>query len=224
MLKRNEYGFKSLVISVYQVLSYLDSVNETTVKLNGHQRDEKKLFDPKCFREAWMNACLYTRWELMVPPAVYIYSDRLEVVSTGGLPTDLTEEEFFRGISRPVNIKLQSILGQLGFVEQTGHGVPLIVGIYGRQAFEISENHIIVTIPFQKEIQSEKIAGRDSGLNEAQSRICAILKENPDITIKDMVRISGYSDGYIRKILGFLKSNNYIKRVGANKKGYWQIL
>jgi len=39
-----------------------------------------------------------------------------------------------------------------------------------------------------------------------------------------MVRISGYSDGYIRKILGFLKSNNYIKRVGANKKGYWQIL
>ncbi|MEE8807205.1 MAG: RNA-binding domain-containing protein [Lactimicrobium sp.] len=226
VIGRNEYGFKSLVIAMDQVLSYLESINETSVVMNDHQRKEKKLFDQRCVREAWINACLYTRWELLVPPAVYVYSDRLEIISTGGLPADLSQEEFYRGISRPVNIKLQSILGQLGFVEQTGHGVPLIVSVYGKQAFDITENHILVTIPFDKKVQKRPVFtySIENSLNRAQSQICGMIKEEPDITIHRMVEKSGYSDGYVRKILAVLEKNRYVERVGAKKNGYWKLL
>lgn len=33
-------------------------------------------------------------------------------------------------------------------IEQTGHGVPLIVSKYGRGVFEIIDNFITVTIPY----------------------------------------------------------------------------
>lgn len=123
VIRRNEYGFKCLTVAMDQVLSYMEAINDTRVSLGAHQRKEEQLFDFAAFKEAWQNACLHTKWQKRNPPAVYIFSDRIEIISTGGLPGDLTKEEFFRGISKPVNIRLQKIFGQLGYVEQTGHGM-----------------------------------------------------------------------------------------------------
>jgi predicted HTH transcriptional regulator len=43
------------------------------------------------------------------------------------------------------------------------------------------------------------------------------------ITIKELVTASGYSDGYIRKILASLKEKKIIERQGGNKTGKWVI-
>ncbi len=220
--KRNEYGFKCLALSMDQVLSYMEAINDTKVVLKSHQREETKLFDFAAFKEAWQNACLHTKWSQLNPPAVYIFSDRIEIISTGGLADGLTKEEFFKGISRPVNAKLQKIFGQLGYVEQTGHGIPLIISKYGMQAFDITDNFVNVVIPFNREF-AEQPAERSKPMNEAQSKIYGYLKEHPKATIKVLVAECGISDGYVRKILTFLKENEYIKREGSNKYGNWQI-
>ena len=224
IIKRNEYGYKCLLIAMDQVLSYMESINDTSVEIKSHGRDEEKLFDMLCFREAWINACLHTKWERMNPPAVYIYQDRIEIISTGGLPEDLSKDEFFRGISRPVNIRLQKIFGQLGYVEQTGHGIPLIVSNYGKQAFDIMPNYVNVTIPIRSPVLSAyKNASTLTSLNGSQMRVFNLVKDHPEYTIKDLVRESSLSDGYVRKILTELKSREYIQRVGAKKTGYWKI-
>ena len=225
IIKRNEYGFKCLLTAMDQVLTYVDSLNETSVYLGNHAREEEQLFDMASFREAWINACLHTRWEKKNPPAVYIFSDRLEIVSTGGLPVDLTKGEFYRGISKPVNQKLQKIFGQLGYVEHTGHGIPLIVSNYGMQAFEITPNFITVVIPFRRSAEPpEVLSEKPLKLNDSQKLVFDILSKHPDSTIKDMVRETGLSDGYVRKILSGFKENGYLTRVGSNKTGYWKIM
>ena len=61
---------------------------------------------------------------------------------------DFSKEDFYSGISRPVNIGLQKIMGQLGLIEQTGHGNPKIVSVYGPDVFEITDNNITVRIQF----------------------------------------------------------------------------
>ena len=225
IIRRNEYGFKCLLSSMDQVLSYIESINETAVVIGSHQRSEKQLFDMSAFREAWINACLHTKWDKKNPPAVYIYTDRIEIISTGGLPSDLTNDEFYRGISKPVNLKLQKIFGQLGYVEQTGHGVPLIINRYGKQAFDITTNFIIVTLPFSRELDyHEDKKCTNISMNEAQLRIFNLLKETASFTIRDLVRESGYSDGYVRKIIDQLKKAGCIKRIGSNKSGYWETM
>ena len=152
VVRRNEYGFKCLAVALDQVLNYMEAINDTKVKLGTHQREEETLFDFAVFKEAWQNALLHTKWQRKNPPAVYIFSDRIEIISTGGLAQGLSKEEFFRGISHPVNAKLQKIFGQLGYVEQTGHGIPFIISRYGMQAFEVMDNFLNVTIPFNNAV------------------------------------------------------------------------
>lgn len=226
LIKRNEYGGTTLVTAIDKVLDYMESINETKVTMGNHRRTEEKLFDMPSFKEAWQNACIHTKWDKGNPPAVYIFSDRIEIISTGGLPVDLNKEEFYKGISKPVNSKLQKIFGQLGYVEQTGHGVPIIINNYGKQAFDIMDNYINVTIPFNYEKNS--IIGIDVdneiSINEAEQRVINYISKNSDITIRELVDISGYSDGYIRKMLKALKEKNVIERRGGNKAGKWIVI
>jgi predicted HTH transcriptional regulator len=229
IINRNEYGFKCLIIAMDQVLSYVESLNINRVKLGSHDRQEQKLFDFPCFKEAWQNACLHTRWSKQNPPAVYIYSDRIEIISTGGLPYDLTIDEFYKGISRPINVKLQKIFGQLGYVEQTGHGVPLIISKYGIQAFDFMDNYLNVTIPFNNII----IKGKEKeenyninvlGLSPKQIIVYKYIASHPETTIDELTIECQISNSYVRKIISQLKNKSFIKRVGSNKNGYWEII
>jgi predicted HTH transcriptional regulator len=222
VIKRTEYGYKCLIVAMDQVLNYVESLNETKVKIGTHRREEETLFDMLCFREAWINACMHTKWERKNPPAVYVFLNRIEIISTGGLPDDLTKEEFYRGISRPINVKLQKIFGQLGYVEQTGHGVPLIIGNYGKQAFDVMDNYVNVVIPFKEDIRDNKNMEAELTLSEGQRKIYTLIQNNPEYTIKDLVRESSFSDSYVRKIIAYLKEQKYIQRVGSNKTGYWR--
>ena len=226
LIKRNEYGGTCLVTAMDRVLDYMESVNETMVTMGNHRRIEERLFDMASFKEAWQNACIHTKWIKGNPPAVYVFSDRIEIISTGGLPVDLNKEEFFKGISKPVNSKLQKIFGQLGYVEQTGHGVPLIISNYGKQAFDITENSVNVTIPFNYEKNDNSVTEPDNkiSINDAERRVIDYISHNSGITIKEMVAASGYSDGYIRKILAALKRKKVIERRGGNKTGKWAVL
>ena len=224
MLKRTEYGGKCLLISVNNVLEYMESINETKVKVGGIKRIEEKYFDFSSFKEAWLNACIHTKWSEEIPPVVYIYDDRIEIVSNGGLPSALTREDFFAGVSKPINKKLIKIFGDLDYIDQTGHGIPLIVKKYGKKAFYISEHTIIVTIPLNKELL-ENVENKNvyNDLNESEIKVLSILKNNYNCKISDLARLTDYSESYINKILRYLKEKNYIKRIGANKNGYWSI-
>ncbi len=225
MLKRTEYGGKCLLLSVNNVLEYMESINETKVKVGGIQRIEEKYFDFASFKEAWLNACVHTRWSENIPPAVYIYDNRIEIISNGGLPSALSKEDFFAGISKPINKKLLKIFGDLDYIDQTGHGIPLIVKNYGKEAFYISEHTVIVTIPLNKELLEKTLdAQENTELNEAEIRVLSLIKNNNKLKMVDFVKMTNYSESYINKILRSLKDKEYIKRLGANKNGSWRIL
>lgn len=221
LIKRNEYGYKCLLLALQQVLDYVESLNETFVNMDGAVRKETKLFDFSCFREAWLNACLHNKWSRLTPPAVYMYSDRIEIISTGGLPVDFSKEDFFKGRSKPVNIELQKIMGQLNLIEQTGHGVPLIVSKYGKEAFEITDNFIIVTIPYS--VANNKY-NDDYQLSNSEQKVLNILKDNKNTTISDLCKVLDIKQTTINKAIKSLKEKGILKRCGSNKTGSWIII
>lgn len=223
MISRNEYGYKCLILALESALEYVLSFNETRVELSGSAvRKEIHLFDENSLREAWSNACLHTRWDKMVPPAIYIFSDRIEIVSTGGLPIDYSVDDFYNGISNPINKQLQKIMGQLGIVEQTGHGVLEIIKHYGKGAFDISDNHIVVRLNFPFELLHQ---GNDfSSLTQSQQKVLRAIITKPSITTNELVKVVGLATSRIATILKELKELKRIKRVGSNKTGYWEIL
>lgn len=218
LIKRNEYGYKCLLLSARQVLEYMEALNETTVDLSGAQRKETQLFDMQCFREAWYNACLHNRWSRQTPPAVYVFEDRIEIISVGGLPEGLSLEEFYQGKSKPVNLELQQIMVQLDYVEQTGHGVPLIISKYGREAFDITENFITVTLPLNR-----RSAQQAQPIEEMDRMLLDLLRQNPKMTLKELEAQLGRTISTISNHLKMLKEKGLLLREGNNRNGSWIV-
>ena len=221
MISRNEYGYKCLLVAMRQAFDYVSALDEVRVNLHGGMtRTETHLFDLDCLDEAWTNACLHNRWIKNVPPAIYIFSDRIEVLSTGGLPVDFTKEEFFAGISRPINVSLQKIMGQLGLVEQTGHGVPKIVSVYGKDAFELADNHITVKIPFAFEPSMAQSSYDD--LPKSHAAVLKIIRNNPRFKTSEIAEAAELSQARIGQIISDLKEMGKLKRVGGKRGGIWE--
>uniref|UniRef100_UPI0025986E2F ATP-binding protein n=1 Tax=uncultured Varibaculum sp. TaxID=413896 RepID=UPI0025986E2F len=196
------------------------------------ERRDVPLFDDDAFREAIINAFLHNRWVDGDEPMVSVYSDRIEILSRGSLPSAQTLEGFFLGESIPVNRKLSEIFLQLHISEKTGRGVPRIVERYGREAFEFRENSIVVRIPFNWiNVMGDKAGDNvgdkpSSGLNPnpTQRRILEEIRNNPNIT-KEQIKVKiDKSKTTVDEGIRYLRENNFIRRVGSNKSGYWQVL
>lgn len=229
---RNEYGYKCLIIAMKQAYDYcVDVINSTKTIFKNGVREDIRLFDIDAFRESWYNACLHNNWIDGTPPAIYIFDDHLEIVSTGGIPEGHSRQDFFSGISRPVNEDLARIFIQLGLIEQTGHGVLLIVEKYGKEIFEFLDNFIRVKIPFAYNIGEDiqnvsQNVGVNVGvkLNKTQQEIYNLISSNPHITYLFLANEIKKSEETIRRNIKFLVKNKLIERVGSDKSGYWKII
>jgi ATP-dependent DNA helicase RecG len=159
MYSVKEYGNKCLLISLSEILSYFDAINipQADERNRKVERKEVPLFDSDALREAVVNAVLHNLWTDENAPMVTVFSDRIEILSHGGIPFGQTKLGFLSGESVPVNKELSEIFLQLHISEKTGRGVPRIVKAFGENAFEFNENSINVTIKFRK-IQSSEFA------------------------------------------------------------------
>ena len=224
--QRMDFGKKCLILAMQQAMDYMESINEKNVDLREARRKDTPLFDFRAFREAWINACLHNSWNDLTPPAIYIFTDRIEIVSYGGLPFGLSEEAFFEGDSHPVNKALQTIFTQLDYAEQTGPRVPTIVDIYGKQAFNISANFITCTIPYAFEpewvLSLKKEAEPRPSLNQTQLKVLRCLKANPKATASDVAREIGMSLSTAKKAIWKLVEQGAIARKGSKRDGYWE--
>lgn len=147
---RNEYGYKCLIVAMKNAYSFCaDLLNMRKTLFNkGWRGEDVPLFDKDAFREAWCNATLHNDWIGGNTPAIYIFDDRLEIISTGGLPLNMRKDEFFAGVHKPVNEPLEKVFKKLALVHAKGNGVKTIIGKYGEEAFSFSPSFLNVTIPF----------------------------------------------------------------------------
>lgn len=108
------------------------------------------------FREAIANALIHRVWDVESQIRVMMFEDRIEIISPGGLPAGITEEEYLSGkIYVLRNRNLANVFYRLGFVEIFGTGITRIKQVYeaGLQKpdFEVSENTIKIILPVLEE-------------------------------------------------------------------------
>ena len=196
-------------------------ISNTTVR----PRIDTYLFDYDSVNEAIVNAIVHNDWSI-AEPQVSFFNDRIEILSHGGLPHTLSLGDFYRGISKPRNIRLMKIFSDLDIVDHTGHGVPIIIEKYGRDAFEISDNHIIVTIPFDSEVMKSINVGINVGinLNAMERKIIELILNDPTLTAEKLSIEINKTKRTAERYLKSLQEKGYIERSGSNKNGYWKVL
>ena len=224
---RTDFGGQSLIASARAILEHVSSYMLTEVDLSGGERTERNLFDFDAFREAWINACVHNSWSALVPPSVLVFFDRMEIVSYGRIPFPLAMDDFYNGDSRPVNRSLFELFTLVGLTEQSGHGVPTIVRSYGREAFHITDNGMVVTIPFSFEpdfARARKAVEDVSDLDEDSRKVLRYLDSNPDAKLSDVAEETGIGLSSVKKIVSSLKSEGRLRNDGTNRNSRWVVL
>jgi len=224
-----EFGNTCIMYSMDKILEYGDAINiiQADERNRISERKDVPLFNYEAFHEAILNAFIHNKWLTLNAPQISIFTDRIEILSHGGLAIDQDESGFYSGSSLPVNEVLASIFLQLRISERSGRGVPKIVSIYGRDSIKIEKNRITVTIPFNKinvnsfEIVSDKVYHKVT--NKTEDIIIAIIRDNPNITVNQLMIKTSLSEPGVKKNLKQLKEKGIIERVGSKKTGYWKI-
>ena len=126
--------------------------------IQGADRKKMEKISEAAFREAIANALIHRVWDVDSQIRVSMFDDRIEIVSPGGLPSGITEEEYLAGkLSVLRNRNLANVFYRLGFVEIFGTGITRIKQLYAealiKPDFEVSENAIKIMLPiFEKKV------------------------------------------------------------------------
>ena len=205
--------------------AFFETINVTNVNLKGAKREEFPLFDYPSFREAWINACLHNDWNNAIPPSIYLFDDRLEIISYGGLPFALSREGFYNGTSIPVNKSLLTIFMAAGYAEQSGHGIPTIVEKYGRDVFSFDDGMVKVCFPLafeRPEVTARKGALlQKKGLTENQRIVYDALVDDGRLSLQEVADRTGLSLGGVKKICAKLQEYGILERRGSKRDGIW---
>jgi predicted HTH transcriptional regulator len=186
-------------------------------------RIDTYLYDYDSVNEAIVNAIVHNDWSI-TEPQISFYNDRIEILSHGGLPYGLSEEQFYMGFSKPRNLQLMKIFSQLDIVEHTGHGVPIIIDRYGKEAFDINDNYIIVTIPFNKEVLETQNISVNVTVNDIEKIILEELLKNPTLNASELSLIIDRSKRTAERYLSSLKERGYILQEGTGNNARWKVI
>ena len=124
--------------------------------IQGAERKNIEKIPEAAFREAIANALIHRAWDVESQIRILMFDDRIEIISPGGLPAGITEEEYLSGkLSVLRNRNLANVFYRLGFVEIFGTGITRIKQLYmeglRKPDFEVSENTIKIVLPVLEE-------------------------------------------------------------------------
>ena len=200
------------------------------------ERQEKWEYPPNAIREALANAIAHRDYWSTGKVQVRIFDDRIEFWNPGRLPEGWTAETLTKKHdSLPPNPLIAKQFFWYKYVEEVGSGTNKIIQ-WCREwglpdpVFEYTGTSIVVT--FKKSARAMSDSGGlveglverlVEGLAENQKKILNLMKGNPHISKEELARKVGISTTAIDKNITQLKKKGFLRRVGPDKGGYWEV-
>jgi len=190
-------------------------------------------WDGLAIREAVVNAVVHNNYVYGTPPKIELFSDHMEITSVGTIPEGLSKEDFFNGVSMPRNKELMRVFRDVEMVEALGSGMIRIMRSYGRDNFEFGDNYIRFRASYNVlDNVTVNITEKELQLTERQVEVLKLLTVTAERNVLENVLENSASLGArlmvsertIRRDLSKLQELGYIRHVGPDKGGRWQVL
>ncbi len=235
LIENHEYGYCCIITATHRILERLVSENTVYAKIEYKGRKEVEMIDSKALKEAVINAIVHSDYTYNTSPIIELYSDRIEITSGGGLPQELSQEEFLEGVTAPRNKELIRVFKDVDLIENIGSGVLRILDAYDKSCFIFMEHFLRVSFkykenPFeydQETTQETTLKTTQENytiLNETQQNIINLIKNQPSITQKEIAKELNITRDGVKYNMNVLKELGIVVREGSTKKGSWKIL
>ena len=174
-----------------EVVSWILSKINVEYIIKHVKREERPELPEEAIREAVVNALAHRDYRSTANVQVYIFKDRLEIVSPGGLPAGMTEADL--GIkSVPRNPLLFGILHRMEAVEKIGSGIRRIRDLcqehgVAEPMIEVADSWVTTTFKRPVEQIGTKLA-------PSRHQVAIIRNCLSEKTISDLMKVLGRSD------------------------------
>ena len=205
-------------------------------KLEGIYRKDIYELPPDSIRELIINAVMNCSFLQSSHIQVAIYDDRLEITSPGGLMSGVTLDKMKEGYSKIRNRALAHAFSYMNLIEAWGSGIPKLMEAmreYGLREPEFCDMEIGFRINLYRntgkiETTQDTTQGTTQGisnvdrckLTNADKEILNLIKEQSDITQKEIAAKLGWKVDRVKYYLNKMKRQDIVQRIGTSQKGY----
>ena len=120
----------SLFDQLTDAFKTIDFYNSTKATFHDLLRTDERDYPEDAIREALLNAVVHREYAFSGSTIINLYSDRLEIISLGGLVSGMSLEAAMLGASQPRNEKLASLFYRMKLIEAYGTGISKIISCY----------------------------------------------------------------------------------------------
>ncbi len=191
------------------------------------------------FEELLVNALVHRDYLVSAPIRLFLFDNRIEIISPGHLPNNLTVEKIRTGNSNIRNPILVSYMAK-GLLPYHGLGSGIKRALEQWPNIDFVDDHdgclFTATIHRKPEDeldladsktltgqilgQTRSFSGQPDPINDL---LCAITAD-PYADYQTFARNLGVSEATIKRNIQKLKQQKRIQRIGSKKTGHWEIL
>lgn len=203
---------------------------------NNGKRENIPEYPMKALREAVANALIHRDYSISRESAyiyVQIYDDRIEIINSGDLYGNNRLENLGTDMMLEArNKNIVKLLEEKGDIIENRHtGIATMRDEMEKMGLPEPEFQSLRG-DFKVIFRKEKVKNNEHNKNqeftekftESEQKILKVLIENPYITQIQLSELIGISKRSINKNIKNLKDKEKIRRVGSDRKGYWEIL
>lgn len=212
----------SLLKQLDDAYAYLDMRNQNAATFKGLHRTDHRDYPETAIREALLNAIVHRDYSVLASTLLSVYSDRIELLSVGGLAGGVSYDDIMLGVSYCRNKKLANIFYRMGLIEAYGTGINKIMSSYEASR---RKPEIIITSGAFKFI----LPNRGTPVNtvkedvasyvdaERENIVCSILSDRLPHARSEIEKALGTSTSTTRRILQKLIDEGKISSTGTTK-------
>lgn len=204
----------SLFAQLTDAYKTIDFYNGTKATFHDLLREDERDYPEDAVREALLNAVVHRDYSFSGSTIINLYSDRLEIISLGGLVSGLSLEAAMLGASQPRNEKLASLFYRMKLIEAYGTGISKIISCYKglpvQPKFENVEGAFRVILPnthaYELGVEDEKYLP-----------ILRLFEKQKEITRNDVEAALGIGTTHAINMLKEMLEKELINKVGNGR-------
>lgn len=211
----------SLFTQLADVYKLIDFYNGTKASFHDLIRTDERDYPEDAIREALLNAIVHRDYSFSGSTLINIYSDRLEIISLGGLVSGLSLEAAMMGASQSRNERLAALFYRLKLIEAYGTGISKIISSYEKigvePIFKNVEGAFRVILP---NVNADTNVINIDNLSIEDEKYLPILKlfrQQKELIRKDVEDAMGIGTTHALNTIKEMIENNLIKKVGKGK-------
>ena len=176
------------------------------------------------FEELLVNALVHRDYLVSAPIRIFIFDNRIEIISPGHLPNNLTVEKIRAGNSNIRNPILVSYVAK-GLLPYHGLGSGITRALTAWPEIDFSSDHdgCLFTATVHRHAQVDTKVALEKTSGKTSGKILAAVQQNARITIPELSTLIGISERSVERNLQKLQNDGHLRRIGPAKGGYWEI-